>query len=159
MKKCDHVGIDPSSVNWFLQKGAAFCTLAFPDYFSHLWTGANDLALNHNVCSCARMLACVCARVCVPARACACGCVRACMGACLHVCSVSVYVCVYVGVCARVCVPVSVCLLLVIVMPNGRVTVGSQSGHSRVYSRVSVGSCKNQAFLSFALLKVIMILH
>ena len=94
MKKCDHVGIDPSSVNWFSQKGAAFCTFAFPDYFSHLWTGANDLALNHNVCSCARMLACVCARVCVPARACVCGCVRACMGACLHVCSVSVYVCV-----------------------------------------------------------------
>ena len=34
-----------------------------------------------------------------------------------------------------------------------RVTVGSHSAHSRVYSRVSVGACKNQAFCTFALLK------
>ena len=80
---------------------------------------------------CARVFVCVCASLCVRAIY-----VRACMGACLQVCSVSVYVCVYVGVCACVCVPVSVCLFLVIVMPNGRVTVGSQSGLQSGLSRV-----------------------
>ena len=61
----------------------------------------------------------------------------------------------------RVCVATNEILRIVedCIVNTGcsRVTVGSQSGHSQVYSRVSVRSCKNQAFLSFALLKDIMI--
>ena len=52
----------------------------------------------------------------------------------------------------RVCVATNEILRIVedCIVNTGcsRVTVGSQSGHSRVYSRVSVGSCKNQAFLT-----------
>ena len=93
MKECDHVRIGQSSANLFLQGDAAFCTFAFPDYFSHLWTGPCASALNLNVCVCVRVHACVFARPCVRA-------------------SLS-----------------SSCL-----------TVGSQSGHSRVTVGSTVGS-------------------